>query len=169
MASAIPTVDPTKPPNVFERGIRRFVVSKPGTAFAKAFSSRVDPFLLRVTRGRFSTGIGFPVVLLTVPGRKSGVERSVPLVYFTEGDDVILIASTFGRSKNPAWYLNLVAAGEGALTGGGATARYSVRETEGPERDRLYALAEGLYQGYGLYKERAGDRTIPVLALSPVA
>jgi deazaflavin-dependent oxidoreductase (nitroreductase family) len=144
-------------------------VSKPGTAFAKVVSTRVDPLMLRLSGGRFSTGIGFPIVLLTVPGRKSGVERTVPLVYFTQGKDVILIASTFGRSENPAWYLNLVAAGEATLTGGGAVGRYSVREIEGDERDRLYRLAEGLYEGYGIYKERAGERVIPVLALSPAA
>ena len=148
--------------------MRRFVMSKPGTAFAMKVSTRIDPVLLKMTRGRFSTGMGFPIVLLTVPGRKSGVERTVPLVYFTEGDDVVLIASSFGRAKHPAWYLNLIAAGEAKLTGGGVESRYRVRETEGEERERLFALAEQLYAGYGLYKERAGDRVIPVLVLSPL-
>lgn len=137
-----------------------------GTGLAMTVSTRVDPLLLRLTRGRFSTGMGFPVVLLTVPGRKSGIERTVPLVYFTQGEEVILVASSFGRAKHPAWYLNLLAAGEATLTGGGRVARYRVRETEGAERDRLFGLAEQLYPGYGRYKERAGGRRIPVLALS---
>ena len=166
--AAIPAVDPTEPPSVFEKAMRRFVMTKPGTAFAMKFSTRVDPLLLKASGGRFSTGMGFPVVLLTVAGRKSGIERTVPLVYFTEGDDVVLIASSFGRAKHPAWYLNLVAAGEAQLTGGGVEADYRVRETEGEERDRLFALAEQLYAGYGLYKQRAGDRVIPVLRLTPV-
>ncbi len=165
----IPEVDPTRQPNAFERVMRRFVMSKAGTAFAMKFSTRVDPVLLKATRGRVSTGMGFPIVLLTVPGRKSGVERTVPLVYFTRGEEVILVASSFGRAKHPAWYLNLVAAGEAKLTGGGVEARYGARETGGEERDRLFALAEELYAGYGLYEERAGDRVIPVLALSPAA
>ena len=165
--TGIPAVDPTRPPSAIERAMRRFVMSKPGTAFAMKVSTRVDPPLLKLTGGRVSTGMGFPIVLLTVPGRKSGVERTVPLVYFTQGDDVILVASSFGRAKHPAWYLNLVAAGEAKLTGGGLEVRYRVRETEGAERERLFALAEQLYAGYGLYKERAGDRVIPVLALSP--
>jgi deazaflavin-dependent oxidoreductase (nitroreductase family) len=142
-------------------------MSRPGTAFAMKVSTRIDPVLLKATGGRFSTGMGFPVVLLTVPGRKSGIERTVPLVYFTQGDEVILIASSFGRAKHPAWYLNLIAAGEAKLTGGGVEATYRVRETEGAERDRLFALAEQLYAGYGLYRERAGDRVIPVLSLTP--
>jgi len=165
--AGIPEVDPTKPPTAVERAMRKFVMSKPGTAFAMKVSTRVDPVLLKLTGGRVSTGMGFPIVLLTVPGRKSGIERTVPLVYFTEGEDVVLIASSFGRAKHPAWYLNLVAAGEAKLTGGGVEAGYRVRETEGAERERLLAMAEQLYAGYGLYRERAGDRVIPVLVLSP--
>jgi deazaflavin-dependent oxidoreductase (nitroreductase family) len=166
---AIPAVDPTAPPSALERLMRRFVMSGPGTSLAMTLSTRVDPPLLRATRGRISTGVGFPVVLLTVPGRKSGIERTVPLVYFTEGEEVILVASSFGRAKHPAWYLNLVAAGEAKLTAGGAVeVPHRVRETTGPERDRLFALAERLYAGYGLYKQRAGNRQIPVLALTPI-
>ncbi len=166
--AAIPEVDPTRPPTAIQRTMRRFVMSDAGTKLAMKVSTRVDPVLLKATRGRISTGIGFPVVLLTVPGRRSGIERTVPLVYFTQGEDVILVASSFGRAKHPAWYLNLVAADEAKLTAGGVVeARYSIRETEGAERERLFALAEELYAGYGLYRERAGDRVIPVLALSP--
>lgn len=166
--SGIPAVDPTEPPGPVERATHRFVMTKVGTAFAMRVSTRVDPLLLKLSGGRISTAMGFPIVLLTVPGRKSGIERTVPLVYFTRDKEVILVASSFGRSKHPAWYLNLVAAGEAKLTGGGVEARYRVRETEGSERDRLFALAEQLYAGYGLYEERAGDRVIPVLALSQV-
>lgn len=165
----VPAVDPTKPPTAVEKAMRKFVMSKPGTAFAMKVSTRIDPVLLKLTGGRFSTGMGFPIVLLTVAGRKSGIERTVPLVYFTQEDEVILIASSFGRAKNPAWYLNLTAAGEATLIGGGVEAGYSVRETEGAERERLFGLAEQLYAGYGLYKTRAGDRVIPVLALTPIA
>lgn len=148
--------------------MRRLVMSGPGTALAMTVATRVDPVLLRATRGQFSTGVGFPVVLLTVPGRKSGIERTVPLVYFTAGEEVILVASSFGRPRHPAWYLNLIAAGEARLTTGGAVeVPHRVRETEGQERERLFALAERLYAGYGLYRERAGDRRIPVLALKP--
>lgn len=164
----IPRVDPTEPPSALERGMRRFVMSGPGTWFAMKVSTRLDPLLLRATGGRISTGMGFPIVLLTAPGRKSGIERTVPLVYFTAGEEVILIASSFGRAKHPAWYLNLTHAGEGRLTAGGAIeVPHRVRETEGPERDRLFALAERLYAGYGLYAERTGGREIPVLALRP--
>jgi deazaflavin-dependent oxidoreductase (nitroreductase family) len=109
-----------------------------------------------------------PLVLLNVRGRKTGELRTVPLVYFTDGDDVILIASSFGRAKNPAWYLNLRANPDVTLSAGGVTAPYRAEQVpDGPERDRLYELARANYAGYGDYEAMAGERRIPVLKLSP--
>lgn len=121
-----------------------------------------------MTGGRFATTSTLPLVLLRVRGRRSGELRTVPLVYFTEGDDVILVASSFGRARHPAWYLNVVAGPEVELTAGGITGTYRARVVGGSERDRLFALAERNYAGYGDYEALAGERRIPVLALSPV-
>ena len=167
--ATIPEVDPTAPPSAMERAMRRFVMSRVGTWIAMTFSTRIDPPMLRLTRGRLSTGVFFPVVLLTARGRKSGEPRTVPLVYFTQNDEVILTASSFGRPKHPSWYLNVKANPEVELLGGGVRRRYLARETSGEERERLFALAEHLYAGYGLYATRTGGRTIPVLALRPVS
>ena len=166
--ATIPEVDPTTPPNAMERAMRRFVMSRVGTWIAMRISTRVDPTMLRLTGGRVSTGVFFPVVLLTATGRKSGEPRTVPLVYYTRGDDVILVASSFGRAKHPAWYLNVKANPEVELLGGGVRERYLARETSGEERQRLFALAERLYAGYGLYAAKTGGRQIPVLVLRPV-
>lgn len=165
-ANKIPPIDPTVPPGPVTRLFHRFVMSPPGLWFAINIASRIDPFLMKLTGGRISSGIVFRVVVVTAPGRKSGEPRTVPLLYFTQGDEVILIASSYGRPKNPAWYYNLTGAGEATLSRAGVTRRYAVRETEGEERDQLYGLAEQLYAGYGQYAEKAG-RKIPVLALSP--
>ena len=40
-------------------------------------------------------------------GAKTGQRRDVPLAYFTDGDDVVLIASNYGSSRYPGWYHNL--------------------------------------------------------------
>ena len=165
--TAIPSVDPTKPPTGFQKAMHKVGMSGAGRWFGIEVSSRVDPLLLRATGGRFSTTSFFPLVMMTAPGRKSGVPRTVPLVYFTQGDEVILTASSFGRAKHPAWYLNAIAAGRVELNAKGRSATYLVRETEGAERDRLFGLSKNLSAGYGLYEERATERTIPVLALRP--
>jgi F420H(2)-dependent quinone reductase len=51
--------------------------------------------------------------------------RSPPLAYFTDGDDVILIASNGGAPHHPAWYHNLVANPEVELWAKGAASRWS--------------------------------------------
>jgi len=34
---------------------------------------------------------------------------ATPLVYFTDGEDVILTASNYGGARHPGWYDNLIA------------------------------------------------------------
>jgi deazaflavin-dependent oxidoreductase (nitroreductase family) len=166
----IPRVDPDRPPTRIKRLLTPFAMSKTGTWYGIKIAARVDPRLMKLTRGRVNLGGNIlPTVLLTVRGRKSGVERTVPLVYFSDGDDVILMASSFGRPRFPAWYHNLKANPEVTLTAGGVSERYRASEAEGPERDALYEKAKQLYAGYGLYEERtAGVRRVPVLRLAQV-
>lgn len=163
----IPPIDPTQPPSRAKKLMHRAGMSKAGRWFGIEVGSRVDPTLLRLTRGRLATTSFFPLVLMTVPGRRSGTPRTVPLVYFTQSEEVILTASSFGRAKHPAWYLNAKAHPEVELAAKGVELPYLAREAEGEERDRLFALSKRLYAGYGLYEERATQRTIPVLALRP--
>jgi deazaflavin-dependent oxidoreductase (nitroreductase family) len=147
--------------------MHRAGMSSAGRWFGIEVASRVDPVLLRLSGGRLATTSVFPLVLLTVPGRKSGEPRTVPLVYFTQGDEVVLTASSFGRERHPAWYHNVKAHPEVELSARGRRLPYLARETEGEERERLFALSKRLYAGYGLYEQRARGRTIPVLALRP--
>jgi deazaflavin-dependent oxidoreductase (nitroreductase family) len=142
--------------------------TKAGRSLGIHFAAHVDPLLLRMSRGRVATTAFFPVVNLIARGRKSGEQRQTTLVYFTRGGEVILIASSFGREKNPAWYYNATANPDVELLVKGERLPYRVRETEGEEREHLLDLAEQLYPGYGDYRRRtAGIRQIPVLALSP--
>lgn len=164
----VPPVDPHRTTAVM-KAAARFARSRAGRWFAINVSSRVDPLLLKLSGGRVSTFSMAPIVMITVPGRKTGEPRTNALLYFTQGDEVILIASSFGRARHPAWYHNVKAHPEVQLTAGGRTATYVAREAVGEERDRLYALANGIYPGYADYEVRAGavGRTIPVLVLRP--
>jgi len=166
----IPRVDPDAPPTRLKRALMPFALSKAGLWYGINVASRLDPKLMKLSRGRVNLGGGvLPTVLLTVRGRKSGVERTVPLVYFSEGDDVILMASSFGRPKLPAWYHNITASPEVTLTAGGVSERYRPAEVEGPERDALFEKAKQIYEGYGMYEEKtAGIRRVPVLRLTQV-
>ncbi len=168
-ATGIPRVDPLKPQKRLAELATKVALTKPGTWFYSQVAARIDGPLVRLTGGRISSVAGlFPVVLLTARGARSGIERTVPLVYFTDGEDVILMASSFGRPKYPAWYHNVKANPDVRLESMGGGGSYTATETEGDERERLYALAKQVYRGYGIYEERtAGIRHVPVLRLKP--
>lgn len=166
--AGIRPVDPTAECGSLKRLLMRMSNTGFGRSVGINLAAKVDPFLLRVSGGRVATTAFFPVVTLISKGRKSGAERQTPLVYFTRGEEVILIASSFGREKNPAWYYNATANPEVELLVKGGRLPYRVRETEGEEHEHLLDLAEQLYPGYGDYRQRtAGIRKIPVLALRP--
>jgi len=52
---------------------------------------------------------GMPMILITMTGAKTGRELCSPLVYSTDGDDQVIIASMGGAPNHPNWYYNLVA------------------------------------------------------------
>jgi deazaflavin-dependent oxidoreductase (nitroreductase family) len=166
----VPPFDPDTPRSKAYRASEAFAQTRPGRWMAIHVAPRLDLMLMKVSGGRFASFPGARVAVLTAPGRKSGVPRTTPLLYFTEGEDVVLIASSYGREKHPAWYRNAVAAGVVDFRVGSLGGDYRVVEVVEPdERRRLYDRASGVFAGYAGYEERAGatGRTIPVLRLTP--
>jgi deazaflavin-dependent oxidoreductase (nitroreductase family) len=138
-----------------------------GRLFITVFPA-IDRRLMPLTRGRLSTGLGQPVVLLHVRGARSGIERTVPLLATKTGDTVLLVASKAGAIKHPAWYHNVRANPDVDVTIDGR--RRPMRAeiaAEGEERDRLWRIVCDNYSGYATYQRRAGGRVIPVVALRP--
>jgi len=52
---------------------------------------------------------GATALLLTMTGRKSGEERTIPIIYTQVGDVQVIIASKGGAPEHPIWYLNVLA------------------------------------------------------------
>jgi deazaflavin-dependent oxidoreductase (nitroreductase family) len=166
----IPPVDPDAiSDSRFKRALFAFALTKTGTWYSSQLGARIDPWLLRVSGGRLDHAFGqIPIVLVHVRGARSGVERTVPLLYFNDGEDVILIASSYGRPKLPAWYHNLKANPDVRLEVRGKVVPYTAREVTGEDRDRLFELGKQVYRGYTQYRARTeGVREIPVFRLSP--
>jgi deazaflavin-dependent oxidoreductase (nitroreductase family) len=155
--------------NRFERMLERVAATRAGGWFFVHVAHHVDPFLLRASKGRVSLAPGQPIALVTVKGAKSGVPRQTPLLFASDGDDIILLASNAGSTRHPAWYHNLRANPRAdVIAPGGRSGRYVAHEAEGAERERLWEIAADLYAGYDVYQGRAGGRRIPVMVLSPV-
>lgn len=108
-----------------------------------------------------------PVCLVTTTGRRSGQPRTVPLIYFREGDAVVLVASQGGRPEHPMWYLNLQTHPEVEIEVGREKRAYRARTAEGDERARLWQRAVDVYADYGDYQQRT-QRQIPVVVCEPL-
>ena len=159
--------DPQAPKGMLLSTLSWTARQRPVTWFLVNIGNKIDPYLMRATGGRVKTTVNAPTVLLTHTGAKSGKKRITPLAYFTDGDDVILIASRGGHRDHPAWYHNVVANPEVELWTRGGGGRYRAKEAKGKGRERLWALATAFYPGFARYQERASDRRIPVIVCSP--
>jgi deazaflavin-dependent oxidoreductase (nitroreductase family) len=114
---------------------------------------------------------GYPTVVLTTTGRRSGSPRRNALIYGRNGDDYVLIASYGGRPQHPLWYENLAAEPRVRIQEG-ATVVDGVAETveDEDERRRLWELMVSIYPPYTSYAERAAEsRRIPVVRVRPVS
>jgi deazaflavin-dependent oxidoreductase (nitroreductase family) len=164
---SVPVVNPGR--SIAHRIASRVAVSSLGLRFLRDIGSRVDPTLLRVTRGGVSSVWPFPAVVMTHFGAKSGRARTSALVYFTDRGRVILIASNLGGSRNPAWYHNVKANPIVMLYGRGISGRFIAEETYGAERDRLFQRAKDAPGPYRKYEQAAATRLrcVSVIAFTP--
>jgi deazaflavin-dependent oxidoreductase (nitroreductase family) len=125
----------------------------------------------RANEGKASGQLeGIPVVLVTMTGAKSGRELCSPLVYSTEGDDLVIIASKGGAPEHPNWFHNLVA--NPTVTVEVGTDKYEATAvlTEGDERTRLYdaqAAGQPQFAQYAADAAKTG-RVIPVFRLTRI-
>jgi deazaflavin-dependent oxidoreductase (nitroreductase family) len=111
---------------------------------------------------------GRTLLLLTTTGARSGRERTTPVAYTRDGDNLVIIASKGGAPEHPAWYHNLVAHPEVTVELGAE--RFPARAVvpEGAERDRLFAQMATKMPNFARYQENTA-RQIPVVVLRRVA
>jgi deazaflavin-dependent oxidoreductase (nitroreductase family) len=108
---------------------------------------------------------GANMLLLHTVGAKSGGPRTNPLVYITDGDHLVVIASKGGADRNPDWYYNLLA--NPTVTVELGTGQFQARAipvTEEPERSRLYAKMVEHRPGFAAYEQKT-SRKIPAVIL----
>ena len=105
-----------------------------------------------------------PVLLLTTTGRRTGRERTVPLLYLMDGRNVVLVASNGGAVRHPSWWLNLQATPEAWIQIKKRRQRVRAEEASAADKHRLWPLVTAMYPGYQRYQEIT-DRDIPVVIL----
>jgi deazaflavin-dependent oxidoreductase (nitroreductase family) len=108
---------------------------------------------------------GAEILLLSVVGRKSGEVRTTPLIYRSDGERWVLVASKGGWPANPAWFENLMADPDVTIQVKGDTIPVHASTAEGDERRRLWSLMTEVWPAYDEYQART-TREIPVVVLS---
>ena len=143
-----------------------FVLDLAWPVFLRA--TDLHTFTYRATGGRIGHSLpGLPqMLLLDHRGAKSGKERTLPLLYVRDGEDLVLVASKGGHPKHPAWYHNLRANPETTVQVGSERREVRARQATAAERKRLWPKAVRLYSGFKGYQQRA-PREIPLMILEP--
>ena len=106
---------------------------------------------------------------ITTTGARSGRSRTTELYAWPDGDRLVIVGSSGGSARHPAWVHNLRAHPRTTVTESGDAAEMTAREvTDAAERDRLWALVADAFPLYRTYQEKT-DRLIPLFVLEEVA
>jgi deazaflavin-dependent oxidoreductase (nitroreductase family) len=107
---------------------------------------------------------GVPALLLTTTGRKTGEQRTTPLIYGRDGDAYLIVASKGGQPEHPGWYQNLAKTPEVELQVKDEVFPARARTATAEERERLWQTMTGIWPAYDDYQAKT-DREIPVVVL----
>jgi deazaflavin-dependent oxidoreductase (nitroreductase family) len=141
------------------------------SGFLSRYLHHIDAPFLKWSKGQHSLTTwlsGLPVVVLTTKGARTGKSRTIPLAGFPDGDNIVLVPSSFGTRHYPAWYYNLCANPQVQIHVDGETRQYHAIIVDHERRGKYWQLALDYYPGYQLYEQRSGGREIPIVLLEPV-
>lgn len=107
---------------------------------------------------------GTQTLLLTTKGRKSGEERTTPLIYGEADGNYLVVASKGGTPDHPAWYLNLRENPSVEVQVWGDRFRARARDATPQEKPEMWKQMVGHWPAYEDYQQKT-DREIPVVVL----
>jgi proline iminopeptidase len=109
---------------------------------------------------------GSTILVLTTKGRRTGLDRTVPLIYDWDGERPVIVASKGGAPVHPGWFKNLAQTPHAEVQILDRHIPVTAREAEGEERDRLWAQMNRMWPHYEEYQAKT-ERRIPVVVLEP--
>ena len=135
----------------------------------RARGNAIGLWMHRAFRGRLDGGgkVG-GVLMLTTPGRRTGLPRSTMVRYLDDGDARLVWGTGSGSPTEPDWFRNLRRAPEATIEIGTTASRVRTEVLEGDELARVWhdvVLAQ--LPTVAKYERRSG-RTIPVARLHPL-
>ncbi len=122
---------------------------------------------MRLTKGRIARLWHRRVLILTTRGRKSGLERTVPLQFFPDGDRMTVVAANSGLPSPPGWSFNLMADPRARVEVGDRTQQVRAEELPADEAAACWPRALQAAPDYARYPKRT-SRRIPLIRLVTV-
>jgi deazaflavin-dependent oxidoreductase (nitroreductase family) len=107
---------------------------------------------------------GTTILILTTTGRRTGEQRSSPLIFREHGEDYLVVASKGGTDDPPAWYLNLEANPRVQVQIKGETFAANARTATEEEKPELWRHMTEVWPDYDAYQQKT-ERVIPVVVL----
>jgi len=110
--------------------------------------------------------LGFNALVLTTVGAKSGLERTTPVGSFPGKDgNWLIVASSAGGRKNPAWYHNIAAhPGQVQIDTAGQKVAVVAEQLHGAARDEAWRQITTAAPRYAKDAKKT-DRQMPVIRL----
>lgn len=131
--------------------------------------NRIAVWMYRNLDGRLSSGSKkVNVLMLTTPGRRTGVPRSTCVRYLDVDGGLLVWGTGSGSPRDPDWFCNLREVELADVRIGSRRLQARPRELVGEQRDVMWndvVLAQA--PEVAKYARRAG-RTIPVAVLEPM-
>ena len=109
---------------------------------------------------------GFPTLLLTTIGRKSGEKRTTPLVFLKKGESLLVVGSLGGYDEHPAWYLNIAANPRCWVQLDRRKMTVMARDATEAERQVCWPELERMFPAWGYFQKQT-DRPFPIVFLTP--
>jgi F420H(2)-dependent quinone reductase len=132
------------------------------------FIFKILVFLYNVSGGRIGGKMGqVPVLLLTTVGRKSGKQRTLPLVYIMDGPAYVITASAGGADKNPGWFFNIRSNPQATIQVKDKHIKVTAEVAEPEKKSELWSRLVEVAPNFAGYQKRT-SREIPMVILHPV-
>ncbi|GGL22418.1 nitroreductase/quinone reductase family protein [Nocardia jinanensis] len=156
---------PESPP---ARLANRFAGTRIGSKVIRALTP-LDRRVLERTDARYTVlgPIGAPVILLTTTGRRSGQQRTQPLLCVHDGATLYVIGSNFGGAHHPAWTANLLADPNAIVSIAGKRIPVTAARVEGAAAESIFERFVEITGAYAAYRQRT-DRELRIFALTRV-
>ena len=127
---------------------------------------RLHTWLWKLAGGKLDNSFGgLPFMMLTTTGRKTGQQRTTPVLYLQDGTGLIVVASFGGNDMHPAWYLNLEQCPQAEVIVKGERRRVLARKLSPEEKKLVWPRLVQLYPQFESYQQRT-RREIPLMRLS---